>query len=114
MGDKSIYYQIVRVGTVKLLRIIGLMTNDLVEIIYTNQYMPMVTDSEVCVLPDSYGETVIAYLVAGKLGIEKGIPNGQNILVSGYAELQDFYRYFDNEVYQVKKTLKPVSYKSMQ
>lgn len=74
-GNKGYYYQIVHTGITKLIRIVGMQTDDLIEILYSSSYTPMVSDFDYCALPDSFGILVIAHIVAGKLGIEKGIPN---------------------------------------
>lgn len=109
-GSKVVYYQIVKYWTVNLIRLIGLESEDLLEIIYSKTYTNLVNDADICLLPDDYGETLIAYLVAWQFAIEKGIPNWQSIIAAGYAELQDFYRFFDNEVYRTKHHIKPISY----
>lgn len=109
-GDKIVYYQIVKYWTTNLIRLIGLENEDLLEIIYSKTYTNLVNDWDTCLLPDDYGETLVSYLVAWQFAVEKGIPNWQSILATGYAELQDFYRFFDNEVYRTKHQIKSQSY----
>ena len=67
----------------------------------------MTADSDVCILPEDYGETVLAYLVAGQFAFEKGMPNAQPILVSAYGALQNMYQDFSNETIITKQKLQP-------
>ena len=62
------------------------------------------------ILPEDYGKTVLAYLVAGQFAFEKGMPNAQPILLSAYSSLQNMYQDFSNETIITKQKIVPVSY----
>lgn len=109
--DKFIvYYEIEKIWSASIIRVIWLNSNSLIEIRYSSIYTDMVNDSDICVIPDHYGETVIAQLVAGELGLEKWMPNSQNILIKAYANLQNCYQYFNSESDKPLNRIKPISY----
>lgn len=107
---RVIYYEIIKKSTANLIKIVWIDSNALVEIRYSWTYTNLVNDADICVIPDHYGESVIAYIVAGELGLDKGLPNAQNLLVRGYANLQNCYQYFNSETDTVTRTIKPKSY----
>lgn len=72
----------------------------------------MTSDSDICVIPDHYGISVIATIVAGELGAEKGLPNAQSLLIEGYAKLQNCYQYFDTDSDKIVRKIMPSSYKN--
>jgi len=110
-GDNyQTYYQIVRTGTKQLLKIVWVEHDSIVEVKYQKIVNNMTDDSDICILPDDYGITVIAYLVAGQFAFEKGMPNAQPILLSGYSALQNMYQNFTNETVITKQKLTPKSY----
>lgn len=108
--DNIVRYEIIKKTTANLLKISGLDSNSFLQIVYSKTYTSLVSDSDICVIPDHYGETVIAFIVAWELGLHKWIPNAQNLLVQGYANLQNCYQYFNSDTNSVVKTLKPKSY----
>lgn len=63
-GNQFISYSIVKKSTASLIRIIGLDSNTLVAIKYSNVYTPMTANADICVIPDHYGTNVIALIVA--------------------------------------------------
>lgn len=71
----------------------------------------MSEDTDVCQIPDHYGISAIAAMVAGEMGIVRGIPNSQQILLSGYSALREAYQFFTNATNVVKQTIKAQSYK---
>ncbi len=109
-GSQTVYYTLFKKTTANLVRITGLDPNTLIEMEYSKSYTPMTSDSDVCILPDHYWDTVIGYLVAGELGLDKGIPNAQNHLIRAYANLQNCYQYFNSESWKPVTSLKPKSY----
>lgn len=109
-GSQYVYYDILKKATANLIRVTWLDPSTLIEIEYSKSYTPMVDDSDVCILPDHYGDTVIGYLVAGELGLDKGIPNAQNHLIRAYANLQNCYQYFNSESWKPITLIKPQSY----
>lgn len=111
-GNQFISYSIVKKSTTNLIRIIGLDSNTLVAIKYSNVYSPMTSDSDICVIPDHYGTDVIGLIVAGKLGLVKGIPNSQPLLIEGYANLQNCYQYFDRDIGKEITKIMPNTYKN--
>jgi len=69
--DHRVYYEIIKKSSTNLIKIVGLASNSLIEIKFSSVYTPMVYDSDICVIPDHYGDTVISFLVAGELGLPK-------------------------------------------
>lgn len=111
-GNQFISYSIVKKSTASLIRIIGLDSNTLVAIKYSNVYTPMTANADICVIPDHYGTNVIALIVAWKLWFVKGIPNSQALLIEGYANLQNCYQYFDRDIGREVTKIMPNTYKN--
>ena len=109
-SQNDVRYEIIKTSTANLLKISGLDSNSFVQIVYSKTYTELVNDSDICVIPDHYWETVIAFIVAGELGLHKGIPNAQNLLVQWYANLQNCYQYFNSETNSIVKTITPKAY----
>ena len=111
-NTKLVYYDIVRYWTKQLVKIVWLRNNDLVELHYTKKYSDMGADTDVNPLPDDYGITVLAYLVAWQFAYEKSLPNSQPILNIAYENLQNFYQFNTNTKNIIKQTIKPISYRN--
>lgn len=105
------YYQIIRTNERTLLKIVWLQNNDLVKVTNVINYQDMIANADLCPFPDSYGIDVLAYLVAWSLWYDKGIPNSQQHLNSGYTSLQVMYWDFNNETYVITQRIQPQSYK---
>jgi len=105
------FYEVIKTSTGgNLLKIVWLDSNTLVEIQYSTSYTPMVNDSDICPIPDHYGESAVAFLVAGEMGLDKGIPNAQNILARAYANTQTAFNYFNSESSKPRTQVRPISY----
>ena len=107
------YYKIVRVGSLQLLKIVGLSNQSLVNVKYTKRVDDMVNDTDVCPLPEDYGLSVIAYLAAGELWQVKGMPNAQTQTVMGSSKLQVMYGDVGNVKTITKQKLIPKSYSNI-
>lgn len=108
--NRTVWYEIIKISSTNLLKFYGLDSNSFIEVRYSGTYTPMVNDSDICVIPDHYWDTVIASIVAGEFGIDKWIPNAQNIIIKWYANLQNCYAYFNNETNGIQQSIKPKSY----
>lgn len=111
---KTFYYQVVHTGNKILLKVVGLDQGKIVEIKYTRKLYDMASDTDVSPFPDSYGTEVISQLVAGEMGMVRGIPTAQSILVNGYGNLRDMYSFYMNESNEVKQSIKPVAMNARQ
>ena len=110
-GDTALaYYQIVRTGTKQLLKIVGVESSSVIEVKYQKKVANLSADSDVDILPEDYGLTVLAYLVAGQFAFEKGMPNAQPILLSAYSSLQNMYQDLTNQVIITRQKIIPASY----
>lgn len=109
-NNRSIYYEIIKKPTANLIKIVWVDSNALIEIKYSSTYTNLVNDSDICIIPDHYPETVIAMIVAWELWLSKGMTNSQNNLAQGYANLQNCYQYFNSEVDEVVQSIKPKAY----
>ncbi len=105
------YYSVIRYGTLQLLKISGVPTDSVLNCSYSVKINPMSDDTDVCPIPDDYGTTVIAPLVAGEMSFVRGMPNGATILTSAYSSLRNMYQFFTNVTNVVKQSIKPQSYK---
>lgn len=107
-----VYYQIIRTDdNVILLKIVWLDADDLVKISYPKKYVNMTSNTDTCPFPDQYWITVLAYIVAWSLWYDKGIPNSQQHLNSGYTSLEVMYWDFNDEVNVIKQKIRPQGYK---
>jgi hypothetical protein len=68
-------------------------------------------NTDPCPFPEDYSISVLAYIVAGGLWYDKGVPNSQQHLNSGYTALQTMYWDFNDETQIIKQRLQPQAYK---
>ena len=106
----SICYNIYTYWDIKLIKIIWLTQDDLINIDYYKRVYDLVNDADLCILPNYYWTKVIAPLVAGEYMQQKGFPTAQAVLSSWYAWLQNMYQFFTNPTNESKTTLKAKSY----
>lgn len=113
-ADSSyLYYQIFRLGAKQLFKIIWVEADDLVKIKYTKVVTNMTADTDLCILPENYGITVVAYIVAGELGMEHGMPNSLTHNSMGCAKLGVMFGDFGNTETITKQSLRPTSYSNI-
>lgn len=110
-NNQTVYYEIIRTGTLILLKIVWLDQDDLVEVNYQSKFTDMWADTAVNPLPENYWISVLAYLVAGWLAFEKWLPVSERILTRGYWNLQNMYQDFTNETQVIKQSIRPKHYK---
>lgn len=106
----QVCYTIIKTWNKTLLKVIWIESDSLIEVWYTKIVYDMVTDSDLCILPDNYGIKVIAPLVAWEYAQQKGLPTSQSILMSGYTRLQWLYQFEANAITITKQSIKPQSY----
>lgn len=82
-----------------------------IKVSYKIKYTNLSLDSDICVLPDNYGLSVIAYIVAWNLAYDKWIPTAERLLNSWYMSLKNFYQYYNTEVKPRNTKLMPKPYK---
>ena len=110
-NTKTSYYQILRTGTKQLFKFVNIQQDYIVKVEYVKYITNMGADTDVNPLPDEYGKSVVAYIVAGTLAYEKGMPNGQQILSVGYDNLQNMFQFFTNTTNVIKQTIRPIPYR---
>jgi len=109
-GQYSVRYEILRIGSKQLMKIVWIQKDRIVEVKYTKVVDNLSADTDLCILPEDYGITVVAYLVAGQLGIEKGMPNAQEHLAFGTSNLQIMFGDFSNIKTITRQKLSPAPY----
>jgi hypothetical protein len=115
-GLSSRYYQVIRLNTSPtktLIKLFGFDNNDIVTVKYTKRFDNLTENTDVCPLPDDYGTTVIAPIVAGVLGYAKLMVNSPNALTIAYTNLQNMYQDFTNQTVITKQSIKAVPYSRM-
>lgn len=105
------YYQIIRKDWKTLLKIVWLKQDNLVTVSYIKEWTNMSANTDNCPFPWYYWISVLAYIVAGSLWYDKGIPNSQQHLSSGYSSLNMMYGQFNNETNVIKQHIKPKAYR---
>ena len=103
-------YQIMRVWSDVYLKIDWLSNNDEIRITYTKKYEDLVDDTDITPFPDKYWINVIAYLVAGNLAYDKGMPTSERLLNRAYGNLRTMYQYYTNETKVIKQKIMPKHY----
>lgn len=73
----------------------------------------MGANTDVNPLPDEYGLSVIANMVAGEFAYQSGMPNGQQLLMDGYDNLQNMYQFFTNTTNVIKQSIKAKPYRNI-
>jgi len=106
----GIYYNIVWNN---LIKIIGLVNNDIITLTYTKKLTDLVNDWDTCILPDDYGIRVLANLSAGELWMEKTLPNANSHLQNWIACLQTMYWDFSQKIKLNSQKLHPISYRNI-
>jgi hypothetical protein len=111
-GDQgpTISYQIVRDANRQLMKLTGLQDGDLLEVNYTKKLTDMTLDADLCALPEDYGVTVLAPLVAGELATERNMPIGGSLMAIALGKLQNMFGDFGNVVTINKQSIKPIPY----
>lgn len=109
-SGQAAYYQVIRTNALRLIKISGVQNQSVVDINYQIMATNMTSDTDLCILPEDYGITVLAYLVAGQFAFEKGMPNAQAILLSAYSALQNMYQDFTNDIIITKQKIAPTAY----
>ena len=94
----------------KLIKVIWLTSDNLINIEYIKKVYDLVNDTDLCILPNYYWTKVIAPLVAWEYMLQKGFPTAQAVLLSWYTGLQNMFQFFTNPTNQTKTTLKATSY----
>jgi len=108
--DAWTWYSIVNASWVSMLRIIWA-TQGKILVKYYKEWVELVDDDDVCILPDRYPMSVLAMLVAGELLYQtEEVDNGATKLKMWYNNLNNMYKYFANRVKKSKQTVKPQSY----
>jgi len=109
-GNYAVRYEILRIGSKQLMKIVWIQKDRIVEVKYTKVVDNLSADTDLCILPEDYGITVVAYLVAAQLGMEKGMPNSQTHLAFGTSNLQVMFGDFSNIKTITRQKLSPVAY----
>lgn len=92
--DGRVSFDIIRVWGVPLMEIKWLCVWNIVRTKYVTKYVDMSDDNEDFKLPDRYGTSVIAYIVAGQMAYDKMLPQAERLLNKWYESLLvmfDFY-----------------------
>lgn len=108
--DANTWYSIVNASGISMLRIIGV-TQGKILVKYYKEWVELVNDTDVCILPDRYPISVLAPIVAWELLYQtEEVDNGATKLKIWYNSLNNMYKYYANRVKKSKQTVKPQSY----
>lgn len=108
------YWKLERTGNKQLIKIVWVVTWSLVRIEYTKMVTNLSENADICVLPEDYWITVVAYLVAGELWSEKMMPMSSTHLAMWCAKLQVMFGDFSNTKTITKQKLRATSYSNIQ
>lgn len=108
--DWYISFDVVRVGTVPIVQIKGLSPETVVRAKYRIKYVQITDDDADFPLPDEYGESVVAYMVAGMMAVDKMMPQGQTLLDTGYTNLVDMYSNYSKKMKKTTNFIRPKAY----
>lgn len=103
-------FDIVRSGESSFLSVRNLSDNSGISAVFLRKCYDLTLDTELCPIPQDYGLTVVATLVAGELGYLHGLPNSQQHLMTGYVRLQNLFQFYTNDTAFVRQSIRPVSY----
>lgn len=103
-------YNLLRSGNKTLIELYNVPQDSIITVEYQKRLDNLASDSDIFPLPEDYGTSTIAPLVAGELGFVKSLPNAQAQLIDGYTCLQNLYQYFTNAIVITKQTIRPIPY----
>ena len=92
--DGRVSFDVLRIGGIPVLEIKGLAYDTIVRTKYITKYVDMSDDNEDFKLPDRYGTSAIAPIIAGELAYDKMLPQAERLMNKGYEkllEMVDFY-----------------------
>ena len=106
----KVQYEIIRINGVPLIDIQGLSQGDIVRTHYNQKYTYITDDAVDFPLPDMYGNSVVADIVAGQLGYEKMLPHAVWNLTKWYAKLREMFAFYCVDVKELNQKLRPTPY----
>ena len=109
-GTHGKWYDLWHLNDGDWLAFYGLESETSLSMKYSKKTYDMSLDTDMVPVPDDYGLTVIAPLVAGEMAYETGLPIAQQLLVRAYDRLQNFYQFHTNATTVIKQSIKPQSY----
>lgn len=104
-------YSLVRQGSEIYLTTSWMTQDTSLKISYVKQLFDLVDDDDLCALPWRYWIKVLAYICAWNLAYDKALLNGERLLNQWYTKLSEMYGFFNNDVKQIVKRIRPTSYK---
>ena len=104
------FYDIHRYDNKWLLEVEGFESNDEIRVNYQREYVKLSADTDLCSFPWDYGIDVVATLVAWEHMYQRGMPDAQTVLNSGYTYLENMYQEFTNERRVIKQSIRPQNY----
>lgn len=107
--DGRVKFDIIRIWGVPLMEVRGLQNGTIVRTKYITKYVDMVEDAEDFKLPDRYGTSCIAYIVAGEMWAEKGLIHSQTHLKRWYDRLIQMWDFYNKKTKRVSK-IRPKPY----
>lgn len=108
--DAKVGYSIVNASGINLLRVIGASEGKIL-MKYYKKRTDLEEDSDICVLPDKYPESVLAMIVAGELLYQtEEVDNGATKLKIWYNNLNNMYKYYASRIKKSKSKVIPQPY----
>ena len=107
--DGRVSFDIVRVWSVPILEIKGLAYDTIIRTKYIVKYVDMTDDTEDFKLPDRYGTSAIATIIAWELAYDKMLPQAERLMNKGYEKLLEMIDFYTRKV-KNKTKIRPKPY----
>ena len=100
------YFQVIKdVNYTSYIKVVWLLDDSIIRMNYIKTHAK-ITDSETKFpLPDLYGYSVVANIVAWKLGYTKSMPNSEQQLMMWFSTLQSFYQFYTSDINVIKQSI---------
>jgi hypothetical protein len=95
--DLKVCYNILYYETVRLVKVYGFSSTDMIRIKYSKKFYDLVNDNDYCPLPWHYWVTIVAKLVAWELWMTKMLPNAVQLMTIWFNNLRDMYDIYLSE-----------------
>lgn len=108
----SVSFDIIRVWSIPVMEIKGLSSQTIIRTKYITKYVDMVDDTEDFRLPDRYGTSMVAYVIAGEMAYEKLLPQSERLMNRGYDALLGMWDFYNKKV-KFKNKIRPKPYRKI-
>lgn len=107
--EGRVSFDILRIWSVPVMEITGLAYDTIVRTKYIVKYVDMSDDNEDFKLPDRYGTSAIAPIIAWELAYDKMLPQAERLMNKGYEKLLEMVDFYTRKT-KNKTKFKPTPY----